>query len=86
MGFMSRAAKRTARQTYQAGIRANDQRLRQQGPTHGYGPDGRYGRIGEDRQGKWGVVEYVLLIAGISVVLTLLAMVGMLMAGTLSIG
>lgn len=86
MGFMSRAAKRTARQTYRAGIRANDQRLRQQGPTHGYGPDGRYGRIGEDRQGRWGVVEYVLLIVGLSVLGTLLFVLAAIAMGTLTIG
>jgi hypothetical protein len=62
MGFMSRAAKRAGRQIYRAGIRANDQRLRQRGPTHGYGPDGRYGRIGQEHKPKWGASEYVALI------------------------
>jgi hypothetical protein len=62
MGFMSRTAKRAARQTYRTGIRANDQRLRQRGPTHGYGPDGRYGRIGQEHKAKWSAGEYVALI------------------------
>jgi hypothetical protein len=57
-------------------MRANDRRLRQQGPTHGYGPNGKYGRIG---QPAWGGGQYVALIvaiaAGIMAVLLVILMV-----------